>query len=265
MRHLIFCDRLSIDRKYHCLYIFNHQEETADRNQLIRHTGLTKGDEFSEGGLILTASPHAAGKLWRNGMQTWLIIIFTIVGTAAVLKLLHAFAIIVAYPVTQGAMYTSTARVKIHKALDAVVMKPGKLFVDIGCGDGRVLREARKHYGVICHGFEVNPIAFLKALIFTIGDKNIKVFYRNFWRVDLRRADVVACYLFPDVMWRLGMKLAWELVPGARVISFNFPIPGWKPQSVLRVESKLHNDPIYIYHIPESLPGRHSVSIDPKP
>lgn len=187
-------------------------------------------------------------------MPTWLIIIIAIVGSAALLTFLRAFTIVLVHPVTQGAMYTSTARVKIGKALDAVPMKPGELFVDIGCGDGRVLREARRHYGALCQGFEVNPLAFLKAKLLTFGKKGVKVFYRNFWRVDLRKADVVSCYLFPDVMRRLGKKLAGELLPGARVISFNFPIPGWKPQSVLHVDSKLHNDPIYIYRIPESLP-----------
>ncbi|SEM22538.1 Mycolic acid cyclopropane synthetase [Syntrophus gentianae] len=196
-------------------------------------------------------------------MPTWLVITFTILGTAAVLKLLHAFAIVAVHPVTQGAMYVSTARVKIRKALDAVSMKPGELLIDLGCGDGRTLREARKRYGVICHGFEINPLAFLKAKLLTFGRKGTKVFYRNFWGVDLGKADVISCYLFPDVMQRLEKKLAGELACGARVISFNFPIPGWKPLSILRAESRLHNDPIFIYRIPESLPGRHSAGIDP--
>lgn len=52
--------------------------------------------------------------------------------TAAVLKILYALAIVAVHPVTQGAMYTSTGRVKIRKALDAVTMGPGELLVDIG-------------------------------------------------------------------------------------------------------------------------------------
>jgi len=191
-------------------------------------------------------------------MPTWLVIIFAILGTAVVLKLLHALAIVAVHPVTQGAMYTSTGRVKIRKALDAVPMSPGQVLVDIGCGDGRVLRAARKRYGVACRGFEVNPIAFLKATLLTLGRRGIEIRFRNFWNADLTGADVVSCYLFPDVMRRLGQKLAGELAAGARVISFNFPIPGWKPQSTLRADSKLHNDPIYIYRIPESLPGQNS-------
>lgn len=187
-------------------------------------------------------------------MPTWLVVVFMILGGAAALKILHALAIVVVHPITQGAMYTSTGRVKIRKALDAVAMKPGELLVDIGCGDGRVLRAARKRYGVRCLGFEINPIAFTKAKLLTMGRKGLEVRCRNFWKADLGKADIVSCYLFPDVMRRLGAKLGKELASGARVISFNFPIPGWKHEAVLRADSRLHNDPIYIYTIPDSLP-----------
>jgi len=71
-------------------------------------------------------------------MPTWLVIIFAILGAALVLKILYALAIVAVHPVTQGAMYTSTGRVKIRTALDALPMLPGELLVDIGCGDGRI-------------------------------------------------------------------------------------------------------------------------------
>ncbi len=191
-------------------------------------------------------------------MPVWLVVVFAILGTALVVKLLHALAIVAVHPVTQGAMYTSTGRVKIRTALEAVPMTPGQRLVDIGCGDGRVLRAARSRYGADCLGFEINPIAYLKARLLTLGREGVEIRYRNFWNADLSGADVVSCYLFPDVMRRLGEKLAAELAEGARVISFNFPIPGWRPRATLRAPSKLHNDPIYIYHIPESLPGQNS-------
>ena len=58
---------------------------------------------------------------------------------------------------------------------DAVPMKPGQLLVDLGCGDGRVLRMASKRYGVKTIGYEVNWMAYLIARLLCMGDRTIKI------------------------------------------------------------------------------------------
>ena len=188
-------------------------------------------------------------------MPLWLIIIFLVIGGLIFVKMLHAIAVVSVFPITQGAMFTSTARVMIRTMLDAVPMKPSDFFVDLGCGDGRTLRETRKRYGVRCLGFEINPLAYVLARVLCMGSGDIRIRWRNFWKADLRDADVVFCYLFPDVMKRLAEKLESELRPGTRVISCNFPLPGWQPLEVLHAASALHNDPIYIYRIPATYGG----------
>lgn len=60
-------------------------------------------------------------------------------------------------------------------------------------------------------------------------------------------ADVVYCYLYPDVLKRLAVKLRTELKPGAMVVSGNFPLPGWRPSEVLTCARPLYNSPLYIY------------------
>ena len=75
---------------------------------------------------------------------------------------------------------------------------------------------------------------------------------QNFFKADLSRADIVSCYLFPDVMQDLARKLTHELKPGTTVISFNFNLPGLTPDQVLRPAGSLHSDPIYIYSVPEA-------------
>jgi SAM-dependent methyltransferase len=147
-------------------------------------------------------------------------------------------------------MFHPSAQVRVKTVLDHVPMKAGDLLVDIGCGDGRVLREAKRRYGVRALGFEVNPLAYALARIRTCGMEGIEVRLSNFWNADIGDADVVFCYLFPDVMGRLALKLEKELRPGTRVISCNFPIPGWRHRELLYPESSLHADPIYLYQIP---------------
>jgi len=128
-------------------------------------------------------------------------------------------------------------------------MRADQMLVDLGCGDGRVLRQAQKRYGVRTVGYEVNPLAYLKARLFSFGSHRIKIRRQNFWEADLSDADVVFCYLYPDVMKSLATKLTASLKPGAVIVSSNFSLPGWIPSKILRLESSLYNDPIYIYQM----------------
>jgi len=179
-------------------------------------------------------------------------LIFTLLFVAGVffgLKLVYVFCTALALPVTQGALYVSTSQVRISAFLDAVPMDAGQLLVDIGCGDGRVLRQARRRYGVRAVGYELNFLAFAKAKLLCFGRKNIEIKWRNFWTVGLSDADVVFCYLFPDVMRDLAAKLKSDLRPGAVVVSCNFHLPGFRPERVLRPGNSLHNDPIYVYRL----------------
>jgi SAM-dependent methyltransferase len=182
-------------------------------------------------------------------MAAWILIFIILAGGLFALKVIYVLSIALVLPITQGALYVSTSRAKIAAFVDAVPMKADQMLVDIGCGDGRVLREAQKRYGVRTVGYEVNPLAYLKARLFSIGSNRITIRRQNFWEADLSEADVVYCYLYPDVMKKLATKLVDGLKPGAIVVSSNFSLPGWAPGKILRLESSLHNDPIYIYHL----------------
>ena len=182
-------------------------------------------------------------------MATWIWIFIILAGSLFALKIIYSLSIALVLPVTQGALYVSTSRAKIAAFIDAVPMKADQMLIDLGCGDGRVLREAQKRYGVRAIGYEINPLAYLKARLFSFGPNKIKIRRENFWQADLSEADVVFCYLYPDVMKRLASKLAEGLKPGAVVVSSNFLLPGFVPSRVLKLERSLHNDPMYIYHL----------------
>lgn len=119
--------------------------------------------------------------------------------------------------------------------------------INLGCGDGRILRAAADRLGIHAVGYEVNPLASLKCRILCLFHRNIDVRCRNFWHADLSGADLVFCYLYPDVLKKLSRKLHEELRSEATVISFNFPIPGFAPCQILRPAGALHGDPIFVY------------------
>lgn len=178
----------------------------------------------------------------------WLFI--SIAGALFAAKALYGISIVLVLPLTRGALYVSTARTRVQAFLEAVILQPGQLLVDLGCGDGRVLRAASRRYRIQAEGYELNPLAYLKARLLSIGHHRIRIQMKNFWEADLTRADVVFCYLFPDVMPQLSRKLRKELKPGSVVVSCNFPLPNLSPEFVLRPGSSLTNDPIFVYRMP---------------
>ena len=180
-------------------------------------------------------------------MPAWLWIFGILGGGLFAVKMTYVLCTAMVLPATQGATFVPTSRKRISSFMDAVPMETEHLLVDLGCGDGRVLRMAQKRYGVRAVGYELNLLAYVKARLRCIGLKRVKIRRSNFWRIDLSGADVVFCYLFPDVMKALSEKLRSELKPGSIVVSCNFALPGFYPTRVLRPDGTLHNAPIYIY------------------
>jgi len=185
-------------------------------------------------------------------MSIWIHVFLGLLIALFIAKLLYLMATGWVLPVTRGALFIPTYPQMVKAFLEAVPMSSQDLFVDLGCGDGRVLRAARKRYGVRAMGFEVNPFAYFLARIGSISVTGIQIKWKDFWKEDLSRADVVFCYLFPDVLSCLRKKLESELHTGSMVVSCNFPFPGWNPLKVLHPLSSTQGDPIYIYRLPES-------------
>ncbi len=183
-------------------------------------------------------------------MWTILIVIMVFLSILFVVKVLYVISTAIALPATKGALYVSTSRNRISAVLDAVPMKKDQLLVDLGCGDGRVLRMVKKRYSAKAVGYEINPMAYLRARMQSAG-RGIKIKYLNYLKANLSDADVVFCYLFPDVMKELAAKLKSELKKGAVIVSCNFAFPGMTPEQVIKPDGELDHDPIYIYSMAE--------------
>jgi len=181
-------------------------------------------------------------------MSNILLVFLGILIVFAALKIIFAFFTGLSTLKTGGAMFTTTHRSKIREILEAVPMHPGQVLYDLGCGDGRLLIAAAKRYKVRAIGLEINPWPYLISRIRVgLQQRSVTIRFQDFWKTDLREADIVFCYLFPDVMDRLRDKLSKELKSGAKVISCNFEIPGWTPEKILTAPHPIHNDPIFVY------------------
>ncbi len=163
---------------------------------------------------------------------------------------LFSIVIFAVHHKTGGAMFVPTPKVMVKMIMDSVDFSRFEDIRELGSGDGRFMAAVEKRYGRKVRGYEVNPIAYLVCrLRIALMHLGSTVAYRSFWTEDLRGADCAFCYLFPDVMPRLGAKLGQELEEGAIVISANFPVPGWRHEEVLRCSHAVFNDPVYLYRI----------------
>jgi len=158
------------------------------------------------------------------------------------------------------AIYVPTPIKIARRALSLAGLKPHEILYDLGCGDGRVLILATIEYGAFAVGVECNP------LLAWIARRNVrranveefvKVITGNLFNINLHKADVVFLYLSQYANERLKDKMAKELKHGARVVTYIFPIVGWKPL----VKDEKQN--IYVYEIPYSLSDEKG-NINPK-
>lgn len=181
-------------------------------------------------------------------MDKIIFVLLSILLVFAALKMVFVFFTILSSFKTGGAVFTTTHHLKIEKILETVTMESGQVVYDLGCGDGRFLTAAAKRYNVNGIGFEINPWAYLLSkLRIGLSHPNISIHFQDFWKANLNDADIIFCYLFPDVMERLRDKLSQELRFGTKVISCNFEIPGWTPEKVITASNSIHNEPIFIY------------------
>jgi hypothetical protein len=58
--------------------------------------------------------------------------------------------------------YVPTSRKAVERMLDMANVRPGEIVIDLGCGDGRVLREASRR-GAQTIGYEISIFMFLIA------------------------------------------------------------------------------------------------------
>lgn len=133
---------------------------------------------------------------------------------------------------------------RIFKLAD---LKPGEVFYDLGCGNGKVVLYAHKHFQAKSIGLEISIPLYVVCKVRQLFnlDKNLIFKYKNLYREDLRQADVVYFFGVANKLDKLRAKLERELKPGCRVISYVFPLIGWEPVAVDKPNPK--DISIYLY------------------
>ncbi len=149
----------------------------------------------------------------------------------------------------------SPARV-VERMLELASIKPGETVFDLGSGDGRVLIAAVEKYKAKAVGVEISPklVAQANANIekAKLGGQ-ARVIQGDLLKTDLTGADVVIIYLTTSFNEELRPRMEKFLKPGARVVSHDYAVPGWKPTMVVEAAGRQKHS-IYLYEMPPLKP-----------
>ena len=122
----------------------------------------------------------------------------------------------------------------VHKMIEVAEIKKGDILYDMGSGDGRIVIEAAKKYGIRGVGIDLNPELVAKARDNAAkeGVSHLVEFRaQDGLTVDISEATVVTLYMFKWFNNAIRPKLQ-KLKPGSRVIAHDFDIDDWKPNRI---------------------------------
>ena len=141
----------------------------------------------------------------------------------------------------------------IDRMLELARVKPGDVVYDIGSGDGAIIIQAAKKYGVKGVGIEIDRDLVAKARNNAFREKVehlVEFRAEDAFTVDVSPATVVTLYMLPEFNAKLRPILDRQLKPGTRVVSHDYEIQGWVPDKVEMVKGHfLHDHTVLLFEI----------------
>ncbi len=162
----------------------------------------------------------------------------------AILLCILALLIWIAWPSVIGAPWVPTPNKRVRGMLELAQVSKDDILYDLGSGDGRIIIMAAEEFGAQSVGIEVDPIRIMlsKFRIKRRGlEKSVKVIRGNFFHISIKDATVVTLYQGHGINQRIAEKLANDLTPGSRIVSYKFIFEDWIP-----IQTNIE-DSLYLY------------------
>jgi SAM-dependent methyltransferase len=152
------------------------------------------------------------------------------------------------------APYVTSPQGVVDRMLELADIRPGETLYDLGSGDGRVLITAVQRFHAKAVGVELSEklVDRTNERIRRLGLQSFaRVIHGDLMDIDLSPADVVTLYLMTDSNEKLRPNLERFLKPGARVVSHDYPVPGWQAKQIEKaLDTEKHV--IYLYLLPQA-------------
>lgn len=139
-----------------------------------------------------------------------------------------AFTFVIAF----GGPFLPTLKPKVAIALELIDLKPGQTLLELGSGDGRILRAAAQR-GWRAVGYELNPFLVLYSKLLTFRyRKQVTIIWGNYWKRPWPQAEGIFVFLLQPYMEKLDQKITADCQKGTKLVSFAFTIDSKKPSKV---------------------------------
>ena len=94
----------------------------------------------------------------------------------------------------------------------------------------------------------MEPLPYLIARLYKLFTRSkCEIILGNFFKINLNQADLIFCYLYPEIVTEVYHKAVKECRPGTIMISNTFSVKDVKPTKI--VYNKKNKPQIYYYQI----------------
>src|SRR5882672_7559680 len=176
-------------------------------------------------------------------------------------------------PTKDAGPYVPSPQSVVSDMLRYAEVGPNDFLIDLGSGDGRIVRTAAKVFGARGFGVEIKDDLVRKANEDAqkegLADR-VKFIKADLFKTDISQASIITMYLLPDTVNLLKDKLLTELKPGTRIVSHDYPLTGWIPEKYVQMDleekvkiSGVTTTLIYLYIVPAKVAGKWAAHMPP--
>jgi hypothetical protein len=155
--------------------------------------------------------------------------------------------------------YEGTPEAVVPRMIELANVTGEDVVYEPGCGDARILIAAVRAGAKRGFGVDIDPnlaeVAFARVRSAGLGEK-IEIHWGNALDVDMSGATVVFLFMGEGFNRVIRPRLWQELPVGARVVSNDFAMGDWQPDTTVRVETPDRTYVLYRWTITDSVKKR---------
>lgn len=140
--------------------------------------------------------------------------------------------------------FASTRQPVVERMLEVADVSEDDVVYDLGSGDGRIVIAAADQYDARGVGIDIDPDLVREARKNAEeAEVTSQVEFRrkDMFEADFHDASVVTLYLLPSANRKLRPELFEQLEPGARVVSHDFDMGNWEPDTTVEMgRARIH-------------------------